>query len=253
MKIECYLENLTQYDNDELEKISNSRGYQRNAREAAKQIIIKRTDFEKHISTISDEDLKLLFNDENKRFCRYDFKLFLKEFEKRNLTAKIWFLKNKNIIEGPFTNTEIKKMVNREINYHETYIQRKDMKEWYPANWIKGLFKDDYIPPKIGNHLRVAGILIFISCGLWFLIAFLQINIEGGFVMAIFNFIGAAIWLGIGRGVLQRKEWAQRTGIAWATVTAFYNFIIAIADSFNIFIRVFTSCHMTRSVIITCF
>jgi hypothetical protein len=230
MKTEYYLNNLTQYNNDELENIHNSKMYNRRARKAANQIMANRKDFQDQISSLDNEALKSVFCEAKKISCKYDFEVFLKEFAKRDIPIKIWFLKNKGTEDGPYTTNEVKNMVDREIDYHDTYLRRKDMKEWYPANWIKGLFKDNYMPQGKSNYLRTAGILIFISCALWLLVSLVQFNIAGAGTAAVFNFIAVVIWFAIGKGVFQKKEWAYRTGIVWASFTAIYNFIVAASN-----------------------
>lgn len=234
MKIEYFLDNLRQYNYPELEKISNSNQYQKNARIAATQIIKERKSFQNKVSSISDAQLISLLNNDNKTLSKIDFDLFIDEFKRRNIPAKIWSYKNKKTIAGPFTTDELKSMIGKEIKYHDTYVKRKDQVQWYPTNSIQGLFKNDYIPEEQGNQLKIAGILIFVSSAMWFIISFMQFSIAGAAANAIFNFIGAIWWLSVGLGVLKRKEWAYKAGYISALITAIYNFIVAVSIDFNL-------------------
>jgi len=235
MHIEYYLENLKQYSDTDLIKITNSRTYCSNAREAARQIISKRADLNARVSELSNEELSLFIKDESQKHSVHDIEIIVKEYEKRNIQAEIWFLKNDKTIEGPVSASDIKKKLNSKINYYTTEIRRMGTTEWYPANIVEGVFKDKFVPKVNGNDLKTASYVIFFVAVLWFFAG--RLNADTSALEPIFFLVCSVFWFGIGYGIYRRNDWAQKAGFAWGGLTIIFSLLSGL-NSFILFILI---------------
>lgn len=231
MKIDYYLDNLRQYSNSELEKISNSKRYNRNAKIAAKQIIINRDNFKSHLKSIDDDELQKILYNKKEKFKRYELDIVLDEFKVRGLTPKIWFIKNKKQEEGPFTDKQLLNLINNKIKYHGTKIMKEGINHWYPANMIDNLFQENLIPKPQKNYLSTATNLTYVSSIIWLLIGILQF-INGAIIFSIINLIGFYVLFFLVAPSLKKRRSSGFSGAYFFAIgTAIYNFFIVTFSS----------------------
>jgi hypothetical protein len=235
-----YLDMMSQYNDEELTQIINSKTSNKKSIEAGKQILAQRGSTKNKITSLDNEKLLSAFADKTKKIPDSEARTFIKEFRKRGLDPKMWFIRNNKKEEGPFTAKDMMGHTKSgRINYYNTWVWRKGMSEWRPAYEIQGLFDKEDIPKKAGT-LIAASFLIIISAFLWFMISFLQFLYGKGSIIgfiAAMNFIMSFVLLAIGVGVMYRKPWAYKWGMMGSVGTAIYNGIVVIV-SLNLLLTV---------------
>ena len=116
-------------------------------------------DYLKKIKALSDGDLLEIFEIQYPDLKFNEFKILNTELAKRSIEPKSWYYINEDDKKyGPFTSTELKKLVVDEVVRSNNYIWKNGLKYWIEAKDIDGLFDT---ANQSDEKIKVTGINIF--------------------------------------------------------------------------------------------
>lgn len=238
----------SEYQPEAIQAAQDEMAFRDNIQESEKSILKDGDDFLflKKVKSFSNDEL-IKFHDENYlTLLPHEVPILNNELKQRSIEPKAWYFTKSNEKKGPYSASEMKEFASKGDIDHYDFVWKNGLKNWIEAKDVKGLFKEETIPPRIKKEkpafvntgktltagIILASVLLFLTSLFWLVFGILQVGFSaidnelGN--MGIWNILVSLACIGFGIGILMRKKWGYNWGLGTALINAIifgYNFL----------------------------